>query len=187
MKEMRRLLLLALLLSPSLALADFIHYYPPASGGAATYPLNGGGTGCVTPAFSFTADTGAGICLAAANNVQVQVSDQGPTGMGIFTATQGSFGFYDALNNWTGWLNTDGLTEIKVDGTSILKMNNALGVGLIAANGSTAAAARTLTSPLGTIVIGNPAGVAGNPTLDIDTTQYASSVRARGSSAEPVP
>ena len=68
----RGLLPFALLLIPSLATAQWgPRYERPFLGGTITAPILAPTT-CATPAFSFTADTNAGLCLSAANVVYVQ-------------------------------------------------------------------------------------------------------------------
>lgn len=89
---MKRLLLLVLLFIPTAAFPDFIRYYPPATAGGATWDGGDfsaaatGPTGCVTPAYSFTADSNAGMCLSAANNIEIGPNTNGSTSVGYLSA-----------------------------------------------------------------------------------------------------
>jgi hypothetical protein len=60
--------------------------------------------------------------------------------------------------------------------------------GFMARTAVDTSVARTLTSPLGTLAIGNATGVAGNPTLDVDTSimgQFATGAGSFGGTCTP--
>jgi hypothetical protein len=80
---------------------------PPQSGGG-----GGGGlasplaapTGCVSPPYSFTADTDAGLCLSAANDVRLQTGDGDFPGSTLRASSSNSFiQFRDGSGNTTSF------------------------------------------------------------------------------------
>lgn len=178
---MRRLaLLLALvLLVPAFAGAQsigggFIQYYPPAGSGTA---WDGGAfsaaaegpTGCAAPAYSFTADTNAGLCLGAANDFTIQTAASGNSRSYVRgTASVLSNYFVDSGGNVTGWDLGDEAV-LSVNSTQLIRFGDTLGSGfLVGKGGVTAAVVRSITAGTG-VSVSNGDGQSGNPSVGVDT------------------
>jgi hypothetical protein len=156
-------------------------------GATFTAPLLGP-TGCgdSASAYGFTADAGAGLCLVSANNLRIKVASSGATGFFDATATQGSAGFNDSGDLFTGFVFGDDLATFYASSIAKFQLDASPGTGLLALRGgSTAAVGRTITAGTGTSVA-NGDGQSGNPTASVDTAvipQYSSgtsSVAATG-------
>ncbi len=159
----------------------------------------GGATGCVTPAFSFLADTDAGVCLTSADSVILQTgaatgrlqiigasagflgltsvgfgsSDRDP--LDITTVAAGAGSFHGAFTSadltgsrtWT-FPNATGRVSLEPSSTGLYALTAA----------GAAPVARTITAGTGGTVI-NGDGVAGNPTVGVDTAvipQFSSGI-----------
>jgi hypothetical protein len=125
---MRKALLFLFVASVALAQDSGLSQRPAASGGGGAAFSGGtvtsavlGPTGCAAPAFSFTSDTNAGLCLTAVNSVALSNGTLGFDNTSGFAAYTGAaeMAFYDG-----GFLGTkvraqDGIIYFDVDGSTV--------------------------------------------------------------------
>jgi hypothetical protein len=97
---------------------------PAFSGGTITTPLLGP-IGCVTPPFSFTADTGAGLCIDGANLLTLQIAPipTASTASVSLNTSAGSLNFLGAGSLVSGFVAVDAEARIRIDGTNRLTVN----------------------------------------------------------------
>lgn len=171
---MKKWLLFCLLLSAP-AGADFIRYYPPQSSVSGTWDGGAfsaaaeGPTGCAAPAYSFTADTNAGLCLGAANDWTIQTAASGNSRSYVRGTTSVLYTYFvDAGGNVTGWDLGDEAV-LSVNSSQLLRFGDTLGSGfLVGKGGATAAVVRSVAAGAGASVA-NGDGQSGNPTVSVDT------------------
>lgn len=181
---MRRCLfvLLAVSLSPSLANAQINCSQSQAScaveyvsggawdGGAFTSAATGP-TGCTNPAFSFTGDTNAGLCLSAANDISLQTTATASTGSVLRLATGSGLYLYGYDSGNANGFNIGTAAHdfrFVLNGGTVFVLDNTLGSGLIAGKGTNAAVARSIAAGTG-VSVSNGDGQSGNPTVAVDT------------------
>lgn len=151
-------------------------------GSAFTTPLTGP-TGCTNPAFSFSAASAAGLCRNAANEPQVQSGAGNTNSYVTFGSTRLDLGLLDAGGIVTEVEVEDDQIDFTLNGGTRLRLDGTLGVGLVAANGSTAAAARTITAGSGLSIV-NGDGQLGNPTVSADRSMLP--FKGSGTADHPV-
>lgn len=130
-----------------------------------------GPTGCANPAYSFTADTNAGLCLAAANDVSIQNTATAGTGTVLRMADGSGVYFYTYDGGNANGFNIGSAAHdfrFVLNGGTPFVLDATLGSGLIVGKGSNAAVARSIAAGTG-VAVSNGDGQSGNPTVSTDT------------------
>lgn len=143
------------------------------SAGGVSFPL-AASTGCTAPDYSFTDDTGAGVCLVGANDIRLQVAGSGnnrgwveATNLGASLNFINNTGQLSALN-----LTETGLTHVIQDGAARNIAHEPASTGIFVLTSAGNTINRSITSAAGTLIVTNADGVAGNINLDVDTSIF---------------